>query len=182
MQAHPNLEGPWNDAVFEAAEATNGRDAGLRRPPRGDDAARSGGDRPGHGREPPRRDHRAHERPGVADERQPERGRPQRPLRVLRGLVDGGCGVGLRRTSRCRPATTRDCRSGSPSSAAAGPNRSCSASPTTTSRRRTFASRRSSSRRSATRCSPASRTRRLRCGRSGRRRPQGQRDLVVRFR
>jgi len=25
-QAHPNLEGPWNDAVFEAAEATNGRD------------------------------------------------------------------------------------------------------------------------------------------------------------
>ncbi len=25
--AHPNLEGPWNDAVFEAAEATNGRDA-----------------------------------------------------------------------------------------------------------------------------------------------------------
>jgi amidase len=32
-EAHPNLEGPWNDAVFEAAEATNGRDAacaGLR--------------------------------------------------------------------------------------------------------------------------------------------------------
>jgi amidase len=26
-QAHPNLEGPWNDAVFEAADATNGRDA-----------------------------------------------------------------------------------------------------------------------------------------------------------
>ncbi len=25
-QAHPALEGPWNDAVFEAAEATNGRD------------------------------------------------------------------------------------------------------------------------------------------------------------
>jgi amidase len=25
--AHPNIEGPWNDAVFEAAEATNGRDA-----------------------------------------------------------------------------------------------------------------------------------------------------------
>jgi amidase len=24
---HPNREGPWNDAVFEAAEATNGRDA-----------------------------------------------------------------------------------------------------------------------------------------------------------
>lgn len=24
--AHPELEGPWNDAVFEAAEATNGRD------------------------------------------------------------------------------------------------------------------------------------------------------------
>jgi amidase len=26
-QAHPNLEGPWNDAIFEAAQATNGRDA-----------------------------------------------------------------------------------------------------------------------------------------------------------
>ena len=26
-RAHPDLEGPWNDAVFEAAEATNGRDA-----------------------------------------------------------------------------------------------------------------------------------------------------------
>jgi amidase len=25
--AHPQLEGPWNDAVFEAAQATNGRDA-----------------------------------------------------------------------------------------------------------------------------------------------------------
>ena len=25
--AHPNLEGPWNDAVFELAEGTNGRDA-----------------------------------------------------------------------------------------------------------------------------------------------------------
>jgi amidase len=25
--SHPNLEGPWNDAVFEAAQATNGRDA-----------------------------------------------------------------------------------------------------------------------------------------------------------
>lgn len=25
-KAHPDLEGPWNDAVFEAAEATNGRD------------------------------------------------------------------------------------------------------------------------------------------------------------
>jgi amidase len=26
-KANPNLEGPWNDAVFEAAQATNGRDA-----------------------------------------------------------------------------------------------------------------------------------------------------------
>jgi amidase len=26
-QAHPNLEGPWNDAVFDAAQSTNGRDA-----------------------------------------------------------------------------------------------------------------------------------------------------------
>ncbi len=26
-ERHPNLEGPWNNAVFEAAEATNGRDA-----------------------------------------------------------------------------------------------------------------------------------------------------------
>jgi len=26
-QAHQNLEGPWNDAIFQAADATNGRDA-----------------------------------------------------------------------------------------------------------------------------------------------------------
>jgi amidase len=26
-QAHPELEGPWNDAIFQAAETTNGRDA-----------------------------------------------------------------------------------------------------------------------------------------------------------
>jgi amidase len=26
-QAHPNLEGPWNDLIFELADATNGRDA-----------------------------------------------------------------------------------------------------------------------------------------------------------
>jgi amidase len=30
-KAHPELEGPWNDAVFEAAEATNGRDADCAR-------------------------------------------------------------------------------------------------------------------------------------------------------
>jgi amidase len=29
--AHPNLEGPWNDAVFEFAQATNGRDADCAR-------------------------------------------------------------------------------------------------------------------------------------------------------
>ena len=29
-KAHQDLEGPWNDAVFEAAEGTNGRDAALR--------------------------------------------------------------------------------------------------------------------------------------------------------
>ena len=28
-QDHPELEGPWNDLVFELAEATNGRDAGC---------------------------------------------------------------------------------------------------------------------------------------------------------
>ena len=28
-KAHPKLEGPWNDLVFELAEATNGRDAGC---------------------------------------------------------------------------------------------------------------------------------------------------------
>ncbi len=27
--AHQNLEGPWNDAIFEAGDATNGRDAGC---------------------------------------------------------------------------------------------------------------------------------------------------------
>jgi amidase len=26
-QAHPNLEGPWNDVIFQLADATNGRDA-----------------------------------------------------------------------------------------------------------------------------------------------------------
>jgi amidase len=30
-KAHPDLEGPWNDAVFEAADATNGRDADCAR-------------------------------------------------------------------------------------------------------------------------------------------------------
>jgi amidase len=30
-KAHPNLEGPWNDAVFEAAQATNGRNADCAR-------------------------------------------------------------------------------------------------------------------------------------------------------
>jgi amidase len=30
-QAHPNLEGPWNDLVFELAEATNGRNADCAR-------------------------------------------------------------------------------------------------------------------------------------------------------
>ena len=25
-QAHPQLEGPWNDLIFELANATNGRD------------------------------------------------------------------------------------------------------------------------------------------------------------
>ena len=28
-QAHPNLEGPWNDLIFELAEGTNGRDPGC---------------------------------------------------------------------------------------------------------------------------------------------------------
>ena len=170
MQAHPDLEGPWNDLVFELAEATNGRDADCA-------AIRQATTPPVQAAidqlmadERPRRDHRPDERPGVADERRPQRGRPQRPLRVLRRLVGGGCGVGLRRHHGARRLRSRDCRSGSPSSAAAGPNRSCSASPTTTSRRRRFVSRRSSSRRSATRCSPASRTRRLSCRRSGSRR------------
>src|SRR5204863_6817324 len=26
-QAHPQLEGPWNDIIFQLADATNGRDA-----------------------------------------------------------------------------------------------------------------------------------------------------------
>jgi amidase len=30
-KVHPDLEGPWNDAVFEAADATNGRDADCAR-------------------------------------------------------------------------------------------------------------------------------------------------------
>ena len=57
-QAHPELEGPWNDAVFEAAEATNGRRRRLRGLPRGDDPANPGRHRPAHGRQRPRRDRR----------------------------------------------------------------------------------------------------------------------------
>ena len=30
-KAHPKLEGPWNDAIFEAAQATNGRDTACAR-------------------------------------------------------------------------------------------------------------------------------------------------------
>ena len=180
-QAHPELEGPWNDLVFELAEATNGRDADVRRHPCRRHAAGPGRDRRAHGRERPRRDRRPDERPGLADERQPRRGRSRRPLRVLRGLVGRGCGLGLRRHHRARRIHRGAADRRSRSSAAAGPNRSCSASPTTTSRRRRFVSRRSSSRRSATTCSPASRTRRIR-RRRAQQATQGQRDLVVRFR
>ena len=111
-QAHPELEGPWNDAVFEAAEATNGRDADCADLPRGDDPANPGRHRPGHGRQQPRRDRRSHERAGVAEQRERRRGRPQRPLRVLRRHVDGRGGRRLRRDHGsggvCRRAPGRD--------------------------------------------------------------------------
>ena len=70
-QAHPELEGPWNDLVFELAEETNGRDADCADTARGDDAAGPGRDRPGHGRQRSRRDHRADQRPRLADELEP---------------------------------------------------------------------------------------------------------------
>ena len=44
-QAHPELEGPWNDLVFELAEATNGRDADCADTAQGDDAAGPARDR-----------------------------------------------------------------------------------------------------------------------------------------
>ncbi len=94
---HPELEGPWNNLVFELAEATNGRDADcaqLRKrttPPvqraikqvmnkNKLDAiiALTNG-------------------PAWPTNDEPRRGRSRRPLRVLRRVVDGGCSVRLRR-------------------------------------------------------------------------------------
>ena len=136
-QAHPEARGSVERPRLRARRGDERPRRRLRRPPRGDDAAGSGRDRPAHGRQRPRRDHRADERPGLADER-------RTPTRAISTATSSTSWARRRRlrcratpTSRCPPATTRDCRSGSPSSAAAGPNRSCSASPTTTSRRRT---------------------------------------------
>ena len=160
-QAHPRARGPLERCASSSSprrRTAGTRDCAAIRA--GDDAARSGRDRRAHGRERPRCDHRADQRPGLADER-------RTPTRATSTATSSTSWARRRRlrcratpTSRCPPATTRDCRSGSPSSAAAGPNRSCSALPTTTSRRRRFVSRRSSSRRLATICSPASQTRR----------------------
>ncbi len=70
-QAHPELEGPWNDLVFELAEATNGRDADCAAiragvtPPVQDAIEQVMAD------ERPRCDHRTDERPGMANELEP---------------------------------------------------------------------------------------------------------------
>ena len=114
--------GTLNDAVFELAEATNGRNADCARlrqattPPvqaainhlmavnRLDGSSRS-------------------PTALLAEQRQPERGRPRRPLRVLRGLIDGGCSVGLPRHHGA-DRRRRGLPMGSPSSAVAGRNRS----------------------------------------------------------
>ena len=94
----------------------------LRRAPRGDDAARSDGNQFAHVRQQPRRDHRPDERPGLAEQR--------RRTRVTSTVTSSSSWARRRPplcpatpTSRCPPATTRDCRSGSRSSAAAGPSR-----------------------------------------------------------
>ena len=179
-QDHPELEGPWNDLVFEFAEATNGRDAEC-----ADIRA---------GVTPPVQD--------AIDDLMAEKdldaiialtNGPAWPTNddPAEGDLEGRFGEffvgssGARRcratpTSRCQPATSRGCRSGSRSSAAAGTNRSCSALPTTTSRRRRFVSRRSSSRRLATICSPASQARSAQARRQHG--DHGQRGLVARFR
>ncbi len=168
--APSGLEGPWNDAVFEAAEATNGRDAdcaALREattPPVQDaiDELMADNDLDAivaltNGPAWPTNDN-------------PDEGDLDGHFEYFVGSSSAAAVSGY--ADITVPAGyTRDCRSGSPSSAAAGPSRSCSALPTTTSRQRTFAFRRSSSRRSATPCSPASQTR---CWRwcSGSRRPR----------
>ena len=167
---HPDLEGPWNDLVFELAEATNGRDAECAGIRAGVDAAGAGGDRRPDGRARPRRDHRADQRAGLADQLRPRRGRPRRPLRVLRRLVGGGCSVGLRRHHGARGAHPQapdgDHLHRRPL-VRAGAARPCV-------RLRAgdaiIVARRSSRRRSAMRCSPACRTRRSRCGSRRRRR------------
>ena len=121
-QAHPNLEGPWNDAVFEAADATSGRDpdcAALRAattPPvqtainslmadNNLDAiiALTNGPAWPTNDDPNEGDLNGHFELFVARRRPPLC--PATP------------------TSRCPPGTTTDCRSGSRSSAAAGPSR-----------------------------------------------------------
>ena len=94
--AHPNLEGPWNDAVFEGADATNGRDAACA-------ALRAATTPPVQAAidQVMAANHldaiiALTNGPAWPTNDNPDRGRPQRALRVLRGLVDGGCGVGLR--------------------------------------------------------------------------------------
>ena len=96
-EAHPELEGPWNNAVFEEAEATDGRNqacadirAGVT-PPVQDaiDTLMETNDLDAiialtNG-------------PAWPTNYESERGRPRRPLRVLRRLVECRCRLGLRR-------------------------------------------------------------------------------------
>ena len=158
--AHPELESgapisDWNNAVFDLAQATNGRDqdcadqraiatpgaqAAIDDLMAADDldaiiSATNG---------PPGSRTRSTATSAATSRRSSARpGRPPSPAT---------------RRSRCRPASSARCRSGSRSWAAAGRSHSSSPTPTTSSRRPTPGSRRSSSRRSA----PGTRRRRRR--------------------
>ena len=94
-------------SCLRARRGDGGSRPGVHRPARDRDAARPGRDRQAHGRQRPRRDHRPDERPGLADERQPRRGRSRRPLRVLRRVVDCGRGRPATATSRSLQETSQ---------------------------------------------------------------------------
>ena len=123
-EAHPELEGPWNNLVFELAEATNGRDqtcadirAGVT-PPVQDaiDELMADNDLDAiialtNGPAWPTNDN-------------PDEGDLDGHFEYFVGSSSGGCGLGLRRHHGACRRTSRACRSGSPSSAAAGRSRS----------------------------------------------------------
>ena len=94
--AHPELEGPWNSALFDAAQATGGRaDPACTAAAHAGDVDGQGGHRRPHGGQRPRRDHRADQRAGLGD--RPGERRPRWRLLEVRRLVEP---VGHRRLPR----------------------------------------------------------------------------------